>query len=437
MLLVSLEHGRVCVNLSIDVRIYAMLKSELIRPRIRIKDGQVSTRSLEANYHYLTVAEELNSLVQAHIGRSRGRLTEALRNYEGDRLDYPIIRGLAAVLEAQCTFGHDPPLPPADLRTLVFERGPVTQQQDLFNPTRREHVLAEVAAETSLTHAAIETALFADLAEEQILLDAGPRVAPGDLIARYNLELARGLLYWAREMRLFVQDTYKDVFKYIKLFKLMYTIRQANPGYHITLHGPISPFVKSTIRYGLQFAKFLPALLLCRRWQMEADVHPPNSRDINPLRYTLSDQTTLRTHFKTSTLFDSQLEANFAAEFEAKIGGRKRKWQLAREDELIIVGDTVMIPDFSLTHRKDGRRALIEIIGFWHPHYLRRKLKKIQQAGRSDLILLVYESVNVAAETFKAASAGEVLTFSRKPVLKDVLAAVERCAQSPAESYSY
>jgi len=44
------------------------------------------------------------------------------------------------------------------------------------------------------------------------------------------------------------------------------------------------------------------------------------------------------------------------------------------------------------------------------------------------LILLVYESANVAEGAFEAAAAGEVLTFINKPVLKDVLAAVERCA---------
>jgi predicted nuclease of restriction endonuclease-like RecB superfamily len=108
-----------------------------------------------------------------------------------------------------------------------------------------------------------------------------------------------------------------------------------------------------------------------------------------------------------------------------------RVWELAREDELILVGDTVMIPDFSFTHRKTGRRALLEIVGFWHPEYLRRKLAKVRQAARRDLILLVYESVNLAEGVFEAVAAGEVLTFSRKPVLKDVLAAVERAAVLP------
>jgi predicted nuclease of restriction endonuclease-like RecB superfamily len=87
-----------------------------------------------------------------------------------------------------------------------------------------------------------------------------------------------------------------------------------------------------------------------------------------------------------------------------------------------------MIPDFSLTQRKDGRRALVEIVGFWHPNYLERKLRKIERAGRSDLIILVYESANVAEGAFEAVSAGEVLMFKSKPVLKDVMAAVERSA---------
>ena len=428
-----------------------MLKSELIRPRLNVRSDQVSTRPLPANYHYLTIGSDLTALFQRHVGQSRGTLAEALRDYEGDSLEYPIIRGLAAVLEARCSFASavdsDSPVKPADLRAALFQRGPVTDKKDLFTLTGREQVLSEAAAQYGLFPEQVETYLFADLAEEQILLDPGEPLPPGDLIARYNLELARGLLYWAREVRLRVYDNYKDIFKYIKLFKLMYTIQslrlgavtalQSPPakanagktsGYHITLHGPISPFVTSTIRYGVQFAKFLPALLLCQRWQMEADVQPPGVPSKKPLRYILDDQTNLRTHFKGSGPFDSQLEADFAAEFEAKYGGAKRKWELAREDELIVVGDTVMIPDFSLTHRRDGRRALLEIVGFWHPHYLQRKLAKVRQAGRKDLILLVYESANVAEIPFEAVSAGEVLTFSRKPILKDVLAAVERCA---------
>jgi uncharacterized protein len=89
-----------------------------------------------------------------------------------------------------------------------------------------------------------------------------------------------------------------------------------------------------------------------------------------------------------------------------------------------------MIPDFSITHVKDGRRALVEIVGFWHKDYLRRKLAKIKQAGRTDMILLVYEGVNLSEEKLRDVP-GEVLYFKNKPVLKDVMAAVERIAVIP------
>jgi len=93
-----------------------------------------------------------------------------------------------------------------------------------------------------------------------------------------------------------------------------------------------------------------------------------------------------------------------------------------------LLGDTVFIPDFSITNKKDDRRALIEILGFWHPDYLKRKLAKIREANRSDLILLVYEGVNLTENRLKDVP-GEVLYFVNKPVLKDVIAAVERVAQ--------
>jgi predicted nuclease of restriction endonuclease-like RecB superfamily len=403
-----------------------MLKSELIIPRLKKQGRNIIPLALPADYHYLKIANDLIQLVKAHIGRSQGELKNALRLYEGDSLDYRIIRGLADVLLSRCVFAHELPTNPIELRQVLFNQGPVTIKNDLLTVSTRQQVVAETAAQFGITAEQVEQALFADLLEERLLIGTAEIPTPIDLIARYNLEVARGLLYWAQEVDILVRDGYKDLFKYIKLFKLMHTVYSIpQQGYNIILHGPISRFVQSTMRYGLQFAKFLPALLLCQTWRMDAQVQPP---DRGQLHYSLDNTTPLRSHFKPSSLFDSGLEADFAAEFEAKYGGAKRGWQLAREDEILIVGDTVMIPDFSLTHCKDGRRALIEIIGFWHPQYLQRKLQKIREAGRTDLILLVYNSANVASGVFEKVSAGEVLTFPKKPVLKDVLAAVERCA---------
>jgi predicted nuclease of restriction endonuclease-like RecB superfamily len=422
-----------------------MLTADLIRPRLRVNGQEIFTRPVPLDDStILQTAADLIQLFEAHIGQPRWCLSAALQEYEGDRLDYTLIRGLAKVLSDAATFASEPPIEPVRLREALFhiaaERSPVVARPDVLHPLQRSTLIAEAAAQLEMNPETLESALYADLLEEQVLTDLGPGWSPRELLARYNLELARGLLYWASEMRVTVRGSYKDLFKYIKLFKLMHTIQKdANSGYAITLDGPISPFVQATLRYGRQMAKFLPALMLCPDWTMEADIRLPRyereAGDMtsirSSLRYRLDSRSGLRTHYPASGEYDSRLEADFAAEFEAKFGGAKRKWRLAREDEIISVGDTVMIPDFSFTHIKDGRRALLEIAGFWHPDYLRRKAWKLREAGRQDLILLAYEGASCTAETW-ADAPGEVLLFKNKPVLKDVLAAVERRAVLPS-----
>jgi predicted nuclease of restriction endonuclease-like RecB superfamily len=403
-----------------------MLTSELIMPRLKKRGKTVTPLALPTDYHFLTIANDLIQIFKKLVGHSRGELEQTLHDYEGENLDYPIISGLAHTLVNNSIFGHQSIVSPAQLRAALFKKGPIIQTSDPKAFTR-EQAIVETATQFSITPEQVEQSLFADLIEERILLGMKYLLTPVNLIARYNLDVARGVLYWAREVDILVRDSYKLLFKYIKLFKLMHTIYPIPyQGYNIILHGPISPFVKSTIRYGVQFAKFLPALLLAQTWRMDAEIHLPNQT--SPSHYSLDNSTTLHSHFKGVELFDSELEADFANEFETKYGQVERNWLLTREDEVITIGDTVIIPDFSLTHRKDGRRALIEIVGFWHPIYLHHKLQKIRQANRKDLILIVFKSASVADPVFKESAAGEVLFFTQKVVLKDVLAAVEKCA---------
>lgn len=398
----------------------------------------------EDDPHALQLASDVLGLFQAFVGRTRAELDEALSDYEGDSLDYPTIRGLAKTLSDCCDWGADLPsgdLDPVDLRRTLFElaarSGPVTMQPDLIHRQQRSALLAEAAARYAITVPEVERALYADLAEAHLLQQMDPAWTPQALLARYNLELARGLLYWASELRIVATGRYKDLFKYIKLFKLLNVVRpREEGGYHITLDGPLSPFIRSSTRYGFQFAKFLPALLLCEDWSLEADIRLPVGASVRatesaaPLRYTLTPRSGLKSHYTPGPEFDSRLEADFAAEFEAKYGGVRKQWQLAREDELIQVGDTVMIPDFSVTHRRDGRRALIELAGFWHPEYIRRKVRKLREAKRPDVIIVAYEWGNMTDSLWDEVP-NEVIKFTRKPVLKDILAAVERVAVVP------
>src|SRR6266700_2109257 len=114
--------------------------------------------------------------------------------------------------------------------------------------------------------------------------------------------------YLASHITIEVSSNYKDLWKFIKLFKLMFWAEPGRDGgYRIDLDGPISPFVSSTLRYGRQLASFLPALLLCERWRMQAYVRPPQAK--GETLYRLDHTCSLRSHFKSSGMFDSRLEA--------------------------------------------------------------------------------------------------------------------------------
>jgi predicted nuclease of restriction endonuclease-like RecB superfamily len=404
-----------------------MLTADLVKPRLHHRRGELRVQWLDGtNGHWQRTAAELIALFRQQVGCPFSAWEEALACYEGDRIDYVVVRGLAKVLVDAATFvACEMPVLPAQVRAALFACGPAFAEPDLLHPRTRDELLAKAASELGLHPDQVETLLYADRHCSHILADAGPCWTPTDLIMRYNLELSRAALYWSDGLQVTIHDTYKDFWRYLKLFKLMFwATHSTSGGYRIDVDGPLSPFVSATTRYGRQLAAFLPALLLCQRWQMEATVCPPQFDQ--RLVYRLDNNAPLTTHFQRSGAFDSRLESDFAAEFEDKFGGKRGQWLLSREDEILVLGDTVMIPDFALTHKRDGRRALVEIVGFWHPEYLRRKVAKVRAAQRRDLILLVYEGVNLAKEKLQDIP-GEVLYFQNRPVLKDVMAAVE-CA---------
>jgi Uncharacterized conserved protein len=64
---------------------------------------------------------------------------------------------------------------------------------------------------------------------------------------------------------------------------------------------------------------------------------------------------------------------------------------------VIDLGAEVMLPDFALEH-PDGRRAILEIMGFWTPEYLDKKLDKIRQADVDNLLLAVSEELDCTSE---------------------------------------
>ncbi|MGH9754533.1 MAG: DUF790 family protein, partial [Blastocatellia bacterium] len=288
----------------------------------------------------------------------------------------------------------------AAIRGDIFERAagswPVVRRKGSPIGADRHSILEEAAAGCGFTVAQLEDELYADLPERRRLAGFAARREPEALIARYNMELARGLLYWAERLVIDVEDSYQDVFRYIKLCRLMSAITRHERGYRIELDGPLS-LLRGTLRYGLKMAVFLPALALCRTWRMEAVIVKKGER----LNFALDDQSRLVSHFRRFPLFDSRLESDFAADFQKAFERRRHDWRLARADAVIpLERNEVMIPDFTLRNQ-NGREVYLEIVGFWTPEYLNRKIEKVKAARLDNLILAVSKRLALGEETAK------------------------------------
>lgn len=403
-----------------------MLTSDLLLTRSR--GPYIQPRYIDVtDPKYIDLAQTLIRIFSDHEGQTRKALKDALDRYAGDRTDYRIQRGLAKLLfDDHCEFRIVSPAPPEELRYATFAAGrehhPVVREPNLIYPVTRDHVLEQVALAYDATPDQIAEGLYADLADSH-RLSTFEAPTPNHLLNRYNVALAQAMLYRCEYLSLSVYRNlpvrYKQLFKFIKFYRLIHTINgDPDAGYEVRLDGPVSMFRHSQ-KYGLQMAVFLPALLLCTRWKMRADIVRPDGRR---QEFVLDDQSGLVSHYRDQTVYDSLLEETFAERFE----NAKTEWVMERETEIINLKETVMIPDFMFRH-PDGRTALLEIVGFWRPEYLRRKLEKLRAAQRKDLIVAVSRDLNVSEDDFTDVPGG-VFFFKNRIQPKDVLEQLERVA---------
>jgi hypothetical protein len=192
-------------------------------------------------------------------------------------------------------------------------------------------------------------------------------------------------LYRAISMTVQATDDFKTILRYAKLARLMHEIRRlhrgkTDGGYRIDLSGPAS-VLSETRRYGVNMARFLPALLACKGWKMEAKLQTPWG---GKAKLVLSDGDGLKSHLPPPEEFDSSVEEGFAR----KWGDEPRDgWTLHREAAIVHHYQTAFVPDFVFRH-EDGTDVLFEIVGFWTPEYLDHKREVIRKFRRKHRILL-------------------------------------------------
>jgi uncharacterized protein len=402
----------------------------------RLSRGRVIPHRLSpSDGRALAVAAGLCDLYADHRNGPRSALEEALAAREeelGPRLDprrgFRIVRALSKLLEEHASWAAPTESDPYTIRTRLFELASALPELPVAEPglldtTGRDDVVSRVAEETGLQDPS--ALMYADRQGAQLLSEF-EKPSPEELVHRYNVAQAQGVLYAARDLTV---DLGKEadarlVFHYVKLLGLIYSLEPTDEGYRLRLDGPLSIF-GGTRKYGLRLAKFLPGLLLTAPWKLHATVEWKD-RDA---ALELDSDLGLVSHYrgpKADEEPDEVREAFVRAWERAK---DTRGWELKPGADVLPFPElkTALVPDFTLTNAGSGGRAYLEVLGFWSERRLVERVALVREAAKRGHRVLVAASEHLgpSSEALSEAVRGEVVPFKNRLEAKAVLGALE------------
>ncbi|HEC88684.1 MAG TPA: DUF790 family protein [Thermoplasmata archaeon] len=346
------------------------------------------------------IAEELIELFKEYEGRKYKELQEKLDEMEDLYGNYKVVRGLSLLLERRCEFESISLIDGKRVREFLFDKGFVLNEEE------RNKIIDEACKHFNVSREEIEEAMFSDLKEEQIIKKFY-YIPPLELIKRYNLSLTQTLLFDALEMLFTISGNYQQVFRQIKYLGLMYEIE----GNEVKITGPASLF-KKTRKYGVAMAKLLPPIINADKWRIKAKIELRRKARIYDFELVSNDDVMLPRYMEKVTHFDSEVEERFYNEFKSLNIG----WKIKREPTIIEAGNYIIIPDFGFYKNENGIEHYLEVVGFWTPEYLKKKIWKLKNA-KVNITVAVNENLSCKKEDFS----GDVIFYNRKIPLTAII----------------
>lgn len=390
------------------------------------------------NPEWLDIAESLLEIFRSGIGMTRGELEDAVGDIFGSGQATLAHRGLARVLEDRAEFEVVAEVDPELIREKLFtaaalyrtaiaakrQKADPAQAIDGFN---RQGILEAVARELNMAPDKLESSLFADLKDENRMLKFDDITAQR-LIDRYNVALAQAVLIRATRLNVEIRGEnparLRRLLQMLKFHRLLFHASGSIPdGLNLTIDGPMSLF-QSTTKYGLQMALWLPSLLQCRDFRLDADLRWGAKKEIRTFHLEKADG--LVSHLSDAGAFQPQ-------EFDAFLGRFRQiapGWQIEPADTVHRGAGQggltrVWVPDFNLTHLKSGKIIQFEILGFWRKTSLTELLDWVPKIRGVEPLWAISEKWRVDEST-EIGDENRVLTFRDIPNATDVLAAAER-----------
>jgi predicted nuclease of restriction endonuclease-like RecB superfamily len=132
-------------------------------------------------------------------------------------------------------------------------------------------------------------------------------------------------------------------------------------------------------------AVFLPSLLNCQNWQMRAEIDLKTGERVF---YELtSEQTELNSHYEEDLEYQNPVHVRLVKDWAKQDSA----WTLESNREIVNLGRTAFIPDFVL--KRGEEKVFLEILGFWTPNSLKKRLEQFQDASFTNFIIAAWEEL--------------------------------------------
>jgi len=387
----------------------------MLTAALRVYHWDSRTRSISSDRledDALAALEPALAVYRERTGQTRGQVRNAARRaltgLRPDRVE-PTVK----LLDDAATYER-PAARYAERRVEIFEAAAI--RHPLLDAADGLALLAGALTPPPANASESLERLYGDYPEFHRLAGFPADYTSEALRADYDLAQAQALLYAAIEVTVEAGRDFKHILRYARLARLLHRIERSGPdAYRFVFDGP-SSVLRRTRAYGVDFARFLAALVRLPDWRLVAQIEL--RKGWRPLTFTLAAADRLGDRATPPAEFDSSLESAIARKFGAKRAG----WRLIREGAVLpLGGGRLLVPDFVFRHA-DGTEVALEIVGYWTPEYLADKLRRLAATRDVNLVVAVPRPLAVRAGRLPAV----VLPFKRRLLLRDLLPRLER-----------
>ena len=385
-----------------------MLTADLVSARK--KKGELVLVKLddEGRVRATELAARVVSIVEAHVGRTRGEVDAALDAIDAGARDRRLKDGLVKLALDRCDMDADASVEPATLRKALFERAAQVRRDADVRAFDRAAIVQEIAEKSGIDAAAVERGIFADLREAHELRRFEP-TTPRALVATWEHAQAQAVLLRAVSVTVDVTcvaaGAVRALFRRLKFLRLLFQVTKGDGdgAFRIVIDGPFSLF-DSVTKYGLQLALVLPALEACDHFRLEANVRWGHAREALVFRLEGGAATGAREGAGELPLPD-------------EVAALVRSWNEARSgwkvmpcaDVLDLRGVGVCVPD--LVFEKDGARVHLEVMGYWSRDAVWRRVELVQQGLAARVLFAVSARLRVSEEVLGEAEASALYVY--------------------------